>query len=200
MDLFRDKTSDLKNQTLSVAIFQHIPAVAKIVMPETKSVRTILPTGANDSMGFSGIEVEVISSRISIVIYLCLKKLSSTGAGNSNAGYELQSRLVRTANSYCGALGPETARWTVFRSTWRNSQKSRWTSFGWPALHPFSSRYHGPISTVQHRMPNFPHSRITNQQFLENSHSTFHVSSLAAYGQTWSNSTSYLLDHGCGQP
>lgn len=43
------------------------------MMPESKSVRTILPTGANDSMGFSGIEVEVTSTRMSS--FTCVQKI-----------------------------------------------------------------------------------------------------------------------------
>lgn len=55
-DLFRDKTSDLRNQTLKVVVFSHIPAVTKIPAPRSKTVRTLLGYGP---LRFSGLEVEV---------------------------------------------------------------------------------------------------------------------------------------------
>ena len=51
VDLFRDKTSDLRNQTLKVAAFSHIPGTTKNL--QTNTVRAVLGN-------FSGAEVEVI--------------------------------------------------------------------------------------------------------------------------------------------
>lgn len=55
-DLFRDKTSDLRNQSLKIVTFEHIPAMTKITIPEFKTVRAIIGSG---DIGFSGLEVEV---------------------------------------------------------------------------------------------------------------------------------------------
>ncbi|XP_017773932.1 PREDICTED: glutamate receptor ionotropic, delta-2 [Nicrophorus vespilloides] len=59
VDLFRDKTYDLKNQTLKVAVFQHIPAAIKMEIPEHKSHKTVVQYG--DS-GYSGIEIEILAT------------------------------------------------------------------------------------------------------------------------------------------
>lgn len=55
-ELFRDKTTDLRGQSLKVVTFQHIPAATKIMAPESKTVRAIM---GNGPMVFSGLEVEV---------------------------------------------------------------------------------------------------------------------------------------------
>lgn len=59
VDLFRDKTSDLRNQTLRVVTFQHIPATNKIISPESNSVRAVMGSGP---MVFSGLEVEILAT------------------------------------------------------------------------------------------------------------------------------------------
>lgn len=56
VNLFQDKTSDLRNQTLKIVTFEHIPAATKITIPEFKTVRAIIGSG---DVGFSGLEVEV---------------------------------------------------------------------------------------------------------------------------------------------
>lgn len=56
-DLFRDKTSDIRNQTLKVVVFAQIPAVAKIPVGRSNTFRTLLGDG---SMRFSGLEIELL--------------------------------------------------------------------------------------------------------------------------------------------
>lgn len=57
-DLFRDKTSDLKNQKLNVVTFEHIPATKRIPIPETNTSRSVYSEGEGE-LGFSGLEIEV---------------------------------------------------------------------------------------------------------------------------------------------
>lgn len=56
-DLFRDKTSDIRNQTLKVVVFSQIPAVAKVPVNQSKTVRTLLGSGP---LKFSGLEIELL--------------------------------------------------------------------------------------------------------------------------------------------
>lgn len=55
-DLFRDKSSDIRNQTLMVVVSPHLPAVTKVSLPQSKTVRTV---AGKKTVGFSGLEVEV---------------------------------------------------------------------------------------------------------------------------------------------
>lgn len=55
-DLFRDKTSDLRNQKLNIITFEHVPSTKKIPFPEYKTSRSIMGHG---EIGFSGLEIEV---------------------------------------------------------------------------------------------------------------------------------------------
>lgn len=59
VDLFRDKTADLRNQTLNVAAFAHLPGTAKNENVPKDSVRAQM--GENETV-FTGAEVEVIYS------------------------------------------------------------------------------------------------------------------------------------------
>ncbi|KAF5308719.1 hypothetical protein FQR65_LT06080 [Abscondita terminalis] len=55
-ELFRDKTSDLKNQTMKVITFGHIPATVRIKNPKRDTFQTFI---SSKSSAFSGIEIEV---------------------------------------------------------------------------------------------------------------------------------------------
>lgn len=54
--LFRDKTSDLRGQTLRVVTFQHIPAAYKTPAP---SVKADVAVEGSDPVGYTGVEIEV---------------------------------------------------------------------------------------------------------------------------------------------
>ncbi|XP_052126932.1 uncharacterized protein LOC113216004, partial [Frankliniella occidentalis] len=53
-DLFRDKTSDLQNQTLAVVTFEHVPASYKL--------RHVANEHGDVTSGFSGLEVQVMQA------------------------------------------------------------------------------------------------------------------------------------------
>nr|XP_022912663.1 glutamate receptor ionotropic, delta-1 [Onthophagus taurus] len=59
VDLFRDKTRDLNNQTLKVIAFKHTPATIKLPFPEENTVRSIL---GEKPIGFAGLEVEILDA------------------------------------------------------------------------------------------------------------------------------------------
>ncbi|XP_063925717.1 glutamate receptor ionotropic, kainate glr-3 [Zophobas morio] len=62
VDLFRDKTSDLRNQTLKVAAFSHIPGTTKNL--QTNTVRAVLGN-------FSGAEVEILQTVSAAMNFRC---------------------------------------------------------------------------------------------------------------------------------
>lgn len=58
--MFKDKTVDLQNQTLKVAVFSHVPGVEKINVTGEKQLRSILAkTEINETVNFAGTEIEV---------------------------------------------------------------------------------------------------------------------------------------------
>ncbi|CAH0554746.1 unnamed protein product [Brassicogethes aeneus] len=59
VDLFKDKTVDLRNQTLNVVAFSHLPGTAKNEKIDSQSVRATL--GQNETK-FSGAEVEILQT------------------------------------------------------------------------------------------------------------------------------------------
>ncbi|RZC40131.1 glutamate receptor ionotropic, delta-2, partial [Asbolus verrucosus] len=67
-DLFRDKTSDLRNQTLKVAAFGHIPGTAKNSNSQRETVRAVI---GNGSLSFSGAEVEILQTVSAAMNFKC---------------------------------------------------------------------------------------------------------------------------------
>lgn len=63
-DLFRDKTIDLRNQTLKIAAFAHIPGTAKDAVIPSESVRAIIGN-------FSGAEVEILQTISKAMNFIC---------------------------------------------------------------------------------------------------------------------------------
>ncbi|CAG9860788.1 unnamed protein product [Phyllotreta striolata] len=61
-DLFRDKTKDLQNQTLKVAIFRHLPGVEKVNNSESKNMRALMSTTHNETSYFAGTEIEILQT------------------------------------------------------------------------------------------------------------------------------------------
>lgn len=56
VDLFRDKTSDLRSQTVKVVTFEHIPAMSR----QVKYLGENSTTGnVNKTVIYSGLEIEV---------------------------------------------------------------------------------------------------------------------------------------------
>ncbi|XP_044271448.1 glutamate receptor ionotropic, delta-2 [Tribolium madens] len=62
IDLFRDKTSDLRNQTLKVAAFSHIPGTTKSLQEKTE--RTVIGN-------FSGTEIEILQTVSAAMNFHC---------------------------------------------------------------------------------------------------------------------------------
>ncbi|GLV32321.1 Ionotropic receptor 68a [Carabus blaptoides fortunei] len=56
VNLFRDKTSDLQNQTLKVVTFEHIPATVKTLKSFTNE------TPSTDAFIYSGVEVQILKT------------------------------------------------------------------------------------------------------------------------------------------
>ncbi|KAK3915626.1 Glutamate receptor ionotropic, NMDA 1 [Frankliniella fusca] len=69
-DLFRDKTSDLQNQTLAVVTFEHVPAAYKLRQRHVPGERV----PGDVTSGFSGLEVQTY--RIDLVRELILDLFS----------------------------------------------------------------------------------------------------------------------------
>ncbi|KAG5884354.1 hypothetical protein JTB14_030793 [Gonioctena quinquepunctata] len=63
VELFRDKTSDLQNQTLSVVVFSHLPGITKTNASSPYEVRALLTKNEdNGTTIFKGIEVEILQT------------------------------------------------------------------------------------------------------------------------------------------
>ncbi|KAK4875403.1 hypothetical protein RN001_011825 [Aquatica leii] len=58
-ELFKDKTSDLKNQTLQVVTFAHIPATLKVQFLVHDNTKTVMTT---KNRRFAGIEIEILQT------------------------------------------------------------------------------------------------------------------------------------------
>ncbi|GJQ83352.1 hypothetical protein Trydic_g18137 [Trypoxylus dichotomus] len=59
VNLFQDKTYDLRNQSLRVVIMKHTPATTEIPASEDHTVRAVM---GNGPMRFAGVEVEILAA------------------------------------------------------------------------------------------------------------------------------------------
>ncbi|XP_050310487.1 glutamate receptor ionotropic, delta-1 [Anthonomus grandis grandis] len=102
-DFFKEKTADLKNQTLRVATFSHIPGTVKIANQTSllRTVRANLVTSDNTS-SYSGTEVEILDTVSKLMNFQC--DLYEP----DNADTELWGRR-QVGGIYTGILGEMTA-------------------------------------------------------------------------------------------
>ncbi|KAJ8985052.1 hypothetical protein NQ317_016963 [Molorchus minor] len=69
--LYPDKTSDLKNQTLKVVAFSHIPGTAKTNLTSSQTVRALLPINDNGTFSFCGTEIEIVQTVAKVLNFRC---------------------------------------------------------------------------------------------------------------------------------
>ncbi|XP_066249306.1 ionotropic receptor 21a-like [Euwallacea similis] len=95
-DLFKDKTADLKNETLKVVAFAHTPGTEKSNFTDSNKIRTILRAD-NDEL-FTGLEIEILDTISKLMNFHCDLYQAE------NPGLELWGRKL-VDGLYTGLLG-----------------------------------------------------------------------------------------------
>ncbi|XP_066157324.1 glutamate receptor ionotropic, delta-1-like [Euwallacea fornicatus] len=95
-DLFKDKTADLKNETLRVVAFAHIPGTEKSNLTNSNKIRANLR--ADDDELFTGLEIEILDTISKLMNFQCDLYQAE------NPGLELWGRKL-IGGLYTGLLG-----------------------------------------------------------------------------------------------